>query len=50
VLQLGLGLAGILTIGFPIVLGGLLAIIAASRTGSAPSTRPETAAIGPERS
>jgi hypothetical protein len=50
VLQLGLGLAGILTIGFPIILGGLLAIIAASRTGSAPSTRPGTAAIGRERS
>ncbi|MCU7726920.1 hypothetical protein ODJ79_24605 [Actinoplanes sp. KI2] len=32
VLLLGLGLAAILTIGFPIVLAGLLAIIAAART------------------
>jgi hypothetical protein len=50
VLQLGLGLIGILTIGFPIILGGLLAIIAAVRAGSTPSTTPATAASGPERS
>src|SRR4051812_30883924 len=49
VLQLGLGLAGILTIGFPIILGGLLAIIAAGRAGSASSTTPATTAIGQER-
>jgi hypothetical protein len=65
VLQLGLGLVGILTIGLPIILGGLLAVVAAGRlgdargrvaamaagrVGDAPVTRPETGAAGQERS
>jgi hypothetical protein len=38
VLLLGLGLAGILTIGFPIVLDGVLALVAAGRTRPAENT------------
>jgi drug/metabolite transporter (DMT)-like permease len=49
VLLLGLGLAAILTIGLSIILAGLLAIIAAARTGSVQPATP-TATIGPERS
>jgi len=50
VLLLGLGLVGILTIGLPIILAGLLAVIAATRAGSTPSTGPETTATGQGRS
>jgi hypothetical protein len=50
VLQLGLGVIGNLTIGLPIVLAGLLAIIAAARTSSTGSTTPVTTATGQERS
>lgn len=50
VLLLGLGLVGILTIGFPIVLAGALAIVAAGRTGNAQPAPPRPAATGHERS
>lgn len=46
VLLLGLGLAGILTIGLPIVLAGVLAIVAATRTGHDRSGTPSPAATG----
>jgi len=46
VLLLGLGLVAILTIGLPIVLAGLLAIIAASLAGSTHPTAPRTTATG----
>ena len=46
VLLLGLGLVAILTIGLPIVLAGLLAIVAASLTGGAQPTTPRTTATG----
>jgi len=50
VLMLGLGLVGILSIGLPIVLAGVLAIVGAVRTTSTqPETR-ETATIGRPRS
>jgi len=49
VLLAGLGLLGILTIGLPIVLAGLLAIVAATRTGTTQPGTPHTAAIGRER-
>jgi len=50
VLLLGLGLLGILSIGLPIVLAGVLAIVAAARTANAQPEARETAAVGPERS
>jgi hypothetical protein len=50
VLMLGLGLAGILTIGLPIVLAGLLAIIAATRTDNARPATPQPVATGHDRS
>ncbi|WP_030436863.1 hypothetical protein [Actinoplanes subtropicus] len=46
VLLLGLGLVGILTIGLPIVLAGVLAIVAATRAGHDRSTTPGPAATG----
>ena len=49
VLLAGLGLLGILTIGLPIVLAGLLAFLAAARTDHPRRTTPRPAAIGQER-
>ena len=50
VLLLGLGLIAILTIGLPIVLAGLLAVIAAGRTGTTQPATPRTVATRQEPS
>jgi hypothetical protein len=50
VLLIGLGLVAILTIGLPIVLAGLLAVIAAGRTGTTRPATPRTVATRQEPS